>query len=152
MKDMKYVIGFIVLGLVLAYALSGPLRKSASQGPKVGTPLRSSVQPYAEGIVEIAPELASRVKDAAALFLIVKTTQGGPPIAVRKYNFPTLPLEFSLTQEHNMAGDDFYDGDIKVTARLDKDGIAGPFSEGDYETAMEINKGQPRNVSLILGK
>jgi hypothetical protein len=74
-----------------------------------------------------------------------------PPIAVQRIDSPVFPLAFSLTNANNMIGEDFYDGDITLTVRLDVDGKAGAKQPNDLESTMLINAQEnQRQVQLTL--
>ena len=153
MKDVKYIIGFTVLGLLLAYAVSSPLRQPVDQEPRVGTPLRSAADSvYAEGTISIQRELASKAANTAALFIIARSFEGGPPIAVQRHALPSFPFRFSLTVKDSMLGNEFFKGPVRIIARLDSDGSAGPPQKGDLEGSVEILEGQPRKVSITIDK
>ena len=164
MKDAKYIFLFCVIGLALAWAVSGPLRRPPER--LVGTPLAgggSTLSPtgpmpaqepagevYARGTIELASS-ASRSDAPPTLFLIARPAQGGPPVAVRKIGAPRFPFEFSLTTAHNMVGEDFFPGDLTIVARLDADGAAGPRQPGDWEGTAAAGEGS-RDVRLVVEK
>ncbi len=150
MKDSKYVVIFIAIGLALAYFVGAPLREDSAGQPQIGTPLDRG-QLYAEGTVALDPSIAASVQNYPALFIFIRTPEGGgPPIAVRRITSPQFPVSFTLTEQDNMAGEGFYDGDISVVARLDQDGAAGPRQEGDVEAKASIIKDGNREVRLTL--
>jgi hypothetical protein len=149
MKDTKYIVIFTILGLVVAYFVGAPLRKPAGSEPKVGAPLQQA-KVYAEGTITVSPELAKKAKSYPALFLFARAPETRMPIAVKRYATPVFPLEFSLTEENNMAGDGFYDGDVNIVARLDQDGVAGPRQDGDVEVAVLVGKDASRTLELSL--
>jgi hypothetical protein len=153
MKDTKLVILFVAIGLALAWFVGAPLRRPASAQPQVGTPLDEG-KVYAEGIINVGPDVGNITSmHYPALFLFVKAPGGqGAPIAVKRIANPVFPFEYKLTQRNNMAGDDFYDGDIIVTARLDADGAVGPKQPGDLEAAAPIVKGADRHINLVLSR
>ncbi len=159
MNDKKYISICVVAGLVLAYGVSGPLRSSDKNAPRVGTPLHSEKEEssskvsdavYAQGTVSLASPLEAQAEKAAALFVMGKSPMGGPPFPVKRFEKPIFPLSFSLTTANNMTGEDFYDGDILLVARLDKDGVAGPKQPDDIEARVEIKKGASRAINLTI--
>lgn len=148
MKDIKHIIFFIVIGLGLAWAVSGPLRKPANQRPKVGTPLSASTKKpvYAEGEITLKSGIKS---SSQVLFIIARPAAGGPPVAVSMVSQPRFPLLFILTTGDNMVGEDFYEGDIQVVARLDADGAAGPRQPDDLEGSATAGTSR-RNIKIEI--
>ena len=63
------------------------------------------------------------------LFLIARPTKlaKGPPLAVRKIENPTFPLEFGMNESHMMMGGVWPD-QVWLSARLDEDG--NPMTKG----------------------
>ena len=150
MKEAKYIVGFLFIGLLVAYFVGSPLRDQG-KGANIGTPLQSAPI-YAEGTIQVEPGLEALAKDKVALFVIARAAAAGAPLAVRKYEFPSFPLKFSLTQNHNIVGDNFYSGELKIIARLDQDGMAGAKQPEDLEGVVEIKEGQTRLVNITLSK
>lgn len=169
MKDIKYILIFTAIGLALAFAVSGPLRRPPQE--MVGTPLRpmmgsgstiatGSNQPasekkqvYAQGTISLGNGIMGI--EGRPLFLIIKAAvdgrpAGGPPVAVKRIDRPTFPLSFSLTNENNMVGSDFYDGDLVLIARLDKDGAAGPKQPEDFESSTIIKAAESRQAQVTI--
>jgi hypothetical protein len=163
-KDIQYILLFTAIGLVVAYFASAPMRKPVTEQPMVGTPLNQSQNSssggsyasedkiYAEGHINLGDGLDNAAASGRVLFLIAKVPAGGPPIAVKKISVLSFPFEFSLSQENNMVGTDFYEGDIVITARLDKDGAAGPKQPDDWEGSAEIKAGGNRHVDIEIKK
>ena len=137
MKDAKHVALFVVIGLALAWTVSGPLRNPPERAPRVGTPLRGEPRPatpgklYADGVVRLSDGVTPA--PGQPLFIIARPAAGGPPVAVRKILNPQFPLEFSLSTADNMVGEEFFDGNLSIVARLDADGSAGPRQPSDRE-------------------
>jgi cytochrome c-type biogenesis protein CcmH len=162
MNDKSWTVVCIIAGLVVAYAVSGPLRHP-KQTARVGTPLNNTTvgtderneenaeNIYASGTIEIAPEAVTAAQKSPVLFVMIKAAETGPPLAVKRIDRPTFPLTFSLSEADSMAGGGFYDGDILVVARLDQDGVAGPKQAGDLEERVQINKNASRDVHLKIG-
>lgn len=148
MKDIKLIVIFVIVGLALAHFVGTPLRKDVSDEPRIGTPLKASPV-YAEGTITLAKELEGKAKQYPALFIIVRAPETqGPPIAVRRFTSPEFPFNFKLTEDDNMAGEGFYEGDIQVIARLDRDGAGGPRQAEDLDATAKIAKGTSRTVEL----
>lgn len=87
------------------------------------------------GVVKVSPALASRVPKSAALFVIAKRSPGERmPLAVKRMAGATLPAEFRMTSEDNMAGGDFA-GEVYLSARIEVDGQMGS-GPGDFEGVL----------------
>ena len=104
---------------------------------------------YVQGTINVAATLPLEVTHRV-LFIIAKSPAGGPPVAVKRIESPTFPLTFSLTPANNMVGTDFYEGDLALTVRLDKDGVAGPKQPEDVEVITPIPAASDRRVSVTL--
>jgi len=159
LKDIKYIVLFAVIGLILAYATSASLRKKAGVHPGLGTPLDVPIahqgssgdedRVYVQGTINVAATLPLDVTHRV-LFIIAKSPAGGPPVAVKRLETPTFPLTFALTPANNMVGSDFYEGDLTLTVRLDKDGVAGPKQPEDVETVTAVPAASDRRVAVTL--
>jgi hypothetical protein len=164
LKDAKYIALFVVLGLILAYVTSGPLRKKPGTEPQVGTPLQAPLKPmaaataqsatenervYVTGTINVAASLPSTITKRV-LFLIVRSPAGGPPVAVKRVESPTFPLTFALSPANNMVGTDFFEGNLVLVARLDADGGAGPKTPDDIEVTTPVASDGDRRVALTI--
>jgi tetratricopeptide (TPR) repeat protein len=84
------------------------------------------------GTITLAPDLVSKVKPGAKLFVFAKSQPGGgPPLAVTVLPVGSFPATFSLTSANAMMGQPLA-GPIYLTARVDADGMAGR-GPGDLE-------------------
>ncbi len=150
MNDKTAIALFVGLGLVGAYFGLAPMRKPASDIPKMGASLATG-ELYAEGTISLAPGLEGKVNPGAALFLFAKASgMQGAPLAVKRIESLSFPLNFSLTTADSMMAMDFYDGDLTVTARISQSGTAGPKQPGDLEKGIQIKKGESRKVQLEI--
>lgn len=105
-------------------ALSTPPRAPAPAPPAGGA---------ITGTIVLAPPLAGKAAGKRALFLIARPEQGGPPVAVLRIADPRFPLPFRLSQENVMMPGVKLEGRLRLTARVDADGSAGPPQKGDLE-------------------
>jgi hypothetical protein len=101
----------------------------AASGPAARGILPQPIQ----GTIEVAPELADRISDAATLFVVVRTSDTGPPTAVKRIESPSFPFEFSVGPEDRMIQAMPFQGPLRLTARLDTDGNAGTQGPGDIQ-------------------
>ena len=92
------------------------------------------------GQITIDPKLADRVHPNDVLFIIVRRPQGMPrPIAVKRVEAPTFPVQFQISNEDVMVEGSELRGMVEVLARLDRDGQAGPPQVGDLEGRFHKN-------------
>jgi cytochrome c-type biogenesis protein CcmH len=76
------------------------------------------------------------------------------PIAVKRFDGPTFPVEFEITNKDVMVEGTELRGMVDVIARLDKDGRAGPPQAGDLEGQFAKNPTLPgaRDIEIVLNK
>jgi len=86
-----------------------------------------------QGTIEVAPELADRIPDGATLFVVVRTSDTGPPTAVKRFESPSFPFEFSVGPEDRMIEAMPFQAPLRLTARLDVDGNARTRGPGDIQ-------------------
>ena len=82
------------------------------------------------GVVHVAPALKEKAKGKAAIFIIARGKQPGPPLAVMRILNPSFPLEFTMSGEHVMLQGVEFTGEVRLIAKLDGDGKVGT-EEGD---------------------
>jgi len=103
------------------------------------------------GTVSIKPELASRVPPGAVLFLIARTSESGPPLAVKRIPDPKLPLDFSIGPDDRMIQALPFTGPIRLSARLDSDGNAMTKLPGDLTgSAPQPHQPGDSGVSVVI--
>ncbi|CAI2719708.1 c-type cytochrome biogenesis protein CcmI/CycH [Nitrospina watsonii] len=105
-----------------------------------------------EGVVTLAPGQAPRVTEAAVLFLYARPrgVESGPPLAVKKINFFTFPMEYSLGPAEVMLAGTSFEGPLTVSARLDLDG--DPKAQpGDLEGRIDVEPGN-KQANIVLGE
>jgi tetratricopeptide (TPR) repeat protein len=86
-------------------------------------------------------ELGSDVaKPQGILFVALRPSAGGPPLAVRRISDATFPLELTLTESDSMMGAALPERGV-VFARLDQDGDVSASSPGDLAAEAEVDKG-----------
>ncbi len=117
---------------------AGPPGIPDAPAPRGGRGMDTSADaPPIRGIVEVAPELAGRVPSAGVLFLIARTGEAGPPLAVLRVAEPSFPLVFELGPANRMIPSIPFAGQLRLTARLDQDGDAASRAPGDLQGAAE---------------
>jgi cytochrome c-type biogenesis protein CcmH len=93
----------------------------------VGDPIR--------GRIVLAPALAGRVPAGAVLFLVARTGEGGPPVAVKRIPDPHFPLDFELGPADRMLDGIPFTGPFELVARVDADRNAATRNPGDLQGA-----------------
>ena len=83
-------------------ATGGNSTRSAATEKTPAVAASSSAQ--ISGKITIDPKLKANIDPNAALFIIARPAggTGGPPLAVKKIDSPTFPLDFTLSQENVM--------------------------------------------------
>lgn len=102
--------------------------------------------------VAIAPELEDRMAASDTLFVFVRSPVGGPPLAIRRIDGPTLPASITLTQADRMLeGMQIETGaDVSVGARLSKSGQAQA-QPGDLQASPStLTLGASNTMELVI--
>ncbi len=89
------------------------------------------------GTLRLAPELENAQPSGAVLFLIARTAQAGPPLAVKRIEAPRFPLEFEIGPADRMLASVPFAGAVLLSARLDADGNATSRTPGDLLGAAD---------------
>lgn len=122
-----------IVVIVLVRSLSPPESAPVETGAGPGRPTASSSGgPSVSGTVTLAPELAGKVQDTAALFLILRKASG-PPFAVKRFASPRFPLDYRIGAADVMMAGSPFEGEVRVSARVSQSGSAGPAQPGDLE-------------------
>jgi cytochrome c-type biogenesis protein CcmH len=85
------------------------------------------------GTITIAPELASRLTGTEVLFIMARRASGGAPLAVKRVSPLQFPMTYRLTSADQMVQGPPFSGEVSLSARIDRDGNAGPPQPGDME-------------------
>ncbi len=127
-----------------------PASSTASQQ---NAPAPASATAQISGKITIDPKLKANIDPNAALFIIARPAAGGggPPLAVKKIDHPTFPVEYALSQENAMMGMPFT-GKITITVRLDKDGNPITHTPGDMSGDYKKNPVEvgTKNVDVVI--
>ena len=91
-----------------------------ASGPTAPTSPESAADDLA-GVIRLADGVSA---PGGVLFLIARSTGGGPPLAVLKVDSPSFPLEFRLGQANVMMQGRRFEGEMTLEARVDLDGNA----------------------------
>jgi cytochrome c-type biogenesis protein CcmH len=131
-------------------AKSAPPAPMGGRGAPPVAASASSNKPIT-GTVSIAPELAGRIPPGAVLFLIARTGDSGPPLAVKRIPDPKLPLAFSIGPDDRMIQAMPFAGPIKLSARIDSDGNAMTRLPGDLAgAAPEPHQPGDSGVAVVI--
>jgi hypothetical protein len=100
------------------------------------------------GTIDVAPGLAGKVKPGDVIFLSLKSvdpTTGElkrPPLAVDRLDVQKLPVSFELSNQKLMIAGSKIEGQVAVTARIDRDADAMTRSAGDLEGIVKTTAPQ----------
>jgi hypothetical protein len=75
------------------------------------------------------------VPPGAVLFLVARTGEGGPPVAVKRIPDPRFPLDFELGPDDRMLEGVPFTGPFELVARIDADRNAATRNPGDLQGA-----------------
>lgn len=134
----------------------------APSAPPSMPPPRSSVDRLKEAAEGGADEIKGTIRladgvepGAGILFVIARTGAGGPPLAVRKLDAARFPVEFTIGASDIMIPGRRFEGDIALSARLDRDGnpmtrdpadlagaVASPVQPGATSVEIVLKRGE----------
>jgi hypothetical protein len=102
------------------------------------------------GTVRLAPGSEEGAGEGV-LFVIARSPEGGPPLAVKRIQGPSFPLEFELGPGDRMVEARPFAGPLLLYARLDADGNATSRDPGDRQGAAPglVNPGDS-GIELLL--
>jgi len=125
-----------VVVIVLATSLRSPDNPATQPAPGPAAPVAEPPPalggPEIIGTVSIARELMGRLQDTAVLFIVARKA-AGPPFAVKRVVSPRFPLAYRIGSEDLMMAGASFEGEVRISARLARLGIAGPPQPGDLE-------------------
>lgn len=118
----------------------GPMAAGGAPGPMAAGDARTGggAAPAGDpirGRIVLAPALAGRVPPGAVLFLVARTGEGGPPVAVKRIPDPSFPLDFELGPDDRMLEGVPFTGPFELVARVDADRNAATRNPGDLQGA-----------------
>jgi len=102
-----------------------------------------------EGRIELAPGLAERIPPGSVLFVVARSANPGPPLAVKRIVSPSFPFEFRIGPEDRMMQNMPFVGPIEISARVDRDGNAMTRDPGDLESDPATGI-QPGATGLVI--
>lgn len=110
---------------------------AASRGAPAPAPTSdSSSTGTISGVIELDPQFYAARPANGMLFIIARTRPAGPPLAVLRVPTPSFPHRFEIGQAEVMIPTLVFEGEIKLSARLDSDGNAMTKLPGDLIGAV----------------
>ena len=104
------------------------------------------------GVVRVAPNLEEKAKGKAAIFIIARGKQPGPPLAVMRILNPRFPLEFTMSEEHVMLQGVAFAGEVSLIAKLDGDGKVGTEAGDIFGGARGPVRVGAKDVEIVLAQ
>jgi len=124
------------------------VKSAAAARPAAATGANSAA---IEGTLELAPDLVGRVPPGAVLYVVARTAQGGPPLAVVRVPNPSFPMRFSIGPDDRMNQSMPFAGELLITVRVDADGNAMTRNPGDLQGVSETpNVPGDRGITLLI--
>ncbi len=131
-----------------------PSAQAPAHAQALGTAPAAASSGSIQGQLAVSPELAGHIKPGDTIFLIARDAQTNAMVAVTKLAAPAqFPLPFVLSSQNAMMGNTPFQGSVKLSARVDKDG--DPMSKNPGDVIGEVEGGTPipaTNVVLTLNK
>ncbi len=128
----------------------------AAQAPAVMPPPPGEAAPPEnaapiQGTIRLADGLEASAPRDGVLFLIARSGDAGPPLAVKRFASPRFPLRFSIGPDDRMLRALPFQGAMQLSARLDRDGSASSREQGDLQGAAQ-GRYEPgaRNVEIVI--
>ncbi len=106
------------------------------------------------GRISLAPGLAEKASAEAVLFVIARRSGVRPPVAVVRLQGVPFPVSYAIGPHHVMTPSGRFEGALEISARLDRDGVAGPPEPGDLGGVYPDNPVSvgDRNIDFKLDK
>ena len=104
------------------------------------------------GVVRVAPALTDKAKGKAAIFIIARGKQPGPPLAVMRILNPSFPLEFTMSEQNVMMQGVAFAGEVNLIAKLDGDGKVGTEPGDIFGGARGPVQVGARGVEIVLSQ
>ncbi len=104
------------------------------------------------GVVRVAPALAEKAKGKAAIFIIARGKQPGPPLAVMRILNPRFPLEFTMSERNVMLQGVAFAGEVSLIAKLDGDGKVGTQAGDIFGGARGPVQVGAQDVEIVLSQ
>ena len=156
-------VGLVAVGaknvdVVIDQIGTAPPPKVAKKSPPKPAPPQIQKAPLSgggktiRGMVRIAPALAEKAKGKAAIFIIARGKQPGPPLAVMRIVNPVFPLKFTMSEENVMLQGVAFAGEVSLIAKLDGDGKVGTEPGDIFGGARGPVQVGARDVEIVLSQ
>lgn len=132
-----------------------PPPKVAAQADPKGPAATEPAAPAADPLTVTLGVADGLEVPQGTLFVIVRNAgvQRGPPLAVKKFDTPRLPMTFTVGPEDVMMKGMPFTGPFRVEARIDRDGNAMTKDAGDLVVSTPIEDAQPgAQVQITLDR
>ena len=143
---------------VAAPAAPAPVPAAAAPAP-APEPAAAEAKPDPNAVITgdivLAPSVKAAVKSGDPIYLVARRISDNPTargslVAVKKFTADKFPIPFSLGPEDMMFKNGAFDGDLTLSARVDKDGDPMTRKKGDViATLPKVHVGS-RGVKLSL--
>ena len=127
-------------------------KSSPKPAPPQKAPPPSGGGETIRGVVRVAPTLEEKAKGKAAIFIIARGKQPGPPLAVMRILNPRFPLEFSMSERNVMLQGVAFAGEVSLIAKLDGDGKVGTEAGDIFGGARGPVQVGAHDVEIILSQ
>ena len=109
------------------------------------------------GDIVLAPAMKSAVNPGDVVFLVARRISDNPTargslVAVKKFSADKFPIAFSLSQQDMMFQNGNFEGDLALSARVDKDGDPMTHRKGDVIALLPKVPVGARGVKLSLNQ
>ena len=143
--------------------LPAPVAPAAAAAPLPPPPVAEAPAPepkpdptaVIKGEIVLAPAMKSAVKPDDVIFLVARRISDNPSargslVAVKKFTAASFPIPFSLGPEDMMFKNGAFEGDLTLSARVDKDGDPMSHKKGDVIAMLPKVHVGSRTVKLRL--
>ncbi|HEX3696931.1 MAG TPA: hypothetical protein VH374_16260 [Polyangia bacterium] len=109
------------------------------------------------GTIVLAPSMKAQVKPDDVIFLVARRISDNPSargslVAVKRFTAAALPIPFSLGPQDMMFKNGNFEGDLAISARVDKDGDPMTHKKGDVIALLPKVAVGSRGVKLSLNQ
>jgi cytochrome c-type biogenesis protein CcmH len=106
-------------------------------GGRGAPPVAGGTGEPVRGTLVLSPELADSVPTGGVVFLVARSPEGGPPVAVQRIASPRFPLPFEIGPDDRMIQSIPFAGPLLLSARVDGDGNATSRQPGDLQGSSD---------------
>jgi hypothetical protein len=146
---MRALIVLAVFAVLACKPEEAPHPQSPPSGLNLGD-LPPPASGHLRGRIELAPDLQGKVAAGDTVYIIARNAATGGVIAVARLSAPaTFPMPFELTGAHVMMPGGSLSGQVRLAARVDKDGNATSKTPGDLVAELPQLVAVP-NDSVVL--